>query len=129
KSMVAAGPALMSEEEYTDQTERALASEIVREKLFLKLEREIPFSTAVVVDKFEEDDDKKVICIPATIIVDRRSHQGIVIGARGKMLKDVGTAARIELEEMLGWKVFLELFVKVDPNWTRNPRRLQELGL
>ena len=129
KSMLPEGPALMSEEEYTDQTERTLAEEIVREKLFLKLEREIPFSTAVAVEAFSEDEEKKLIKIAATIIVDRESHKGIVIGAGGRMLKEVGTAARIELEEILGWKVFLELLVKVDRDWTRNPRKLQEMGL
>jgi GTP-binding protein Era len=129
KSMVPEGPALMSEEEYTDQSERTLAEEIIREKLFLKLEREIPFSTAVMVEAFSEDEKKKLIKIAATIIVDRESHKGIVIGAGGRMLKDVGTAARIELEEILGWKVFLELTVKLDRDWTRNPRKLQEMGL
>jgi GTP-binding protein Era len=129
KSMVPKGPALMSEEEYTDQSERTLAEEIIREKLFLKLEREIPFSTAVMVEAFGEDEEKKLIKIAATIIVDRESHKGIVIGAGGRMLKDVGTAARIELEEILGWKVFLELTVKLDRDWTRNPRKLQEMGL
>jgi GTPase len=129
KSMLPEGPALMSEEEYTDQTERTLAEEIIREKLFLKLEREIPFSTAVMVEAFSEDEEKKLIKIAATIIVDRESHKGIVIGAGGRMLKEVGTAARLELEEILGWKVFLELLVKVDRDWTRNPRKLQEMGL
>jgi len=129
KSMLPEGPALMSEEEYTDQTERTLAEEIIREKLFLKLEREIPFSTAVMVEAFSEDEEKKLIKIAATIIVDRESHKGIVIGAGGRMLKEVGTAARIELEEILGWKIFLELLVKVDRDWTRNPRKLQEMGL
>ncbi len=129
KSMLPEGPALMSEEEYTDQTERTLAEEIIREKLFLKLEREIPFSTAVVVEAFSEDEEKKLIKIAAIIIVDRESHKGIVIGAGGRMLKEVGTAARIELEEILGWKIFLELLVKVDRDWTRNPRKLQEMGL
>jgi len=129
KSMLPKGPALMSEEEYTDQSERTLAEEIVREKLFLKLEREIPFSTAVVVEAFSEEEEKKLIKIAATIVVDRESHKGIVIGAGGRMLKDVGTAARMELEEILGWRVFLELLVKVDRDWTRNPRKLHEMGL
>jgi len=129
KSMLPMGPALMSEDEYTDQTERMLAEEIVREKLFLKLEREIPFSSAVVVDAFSEDEERKLIKIAATIIVDRESHKGIVIGAGGRMLKEIGTAARLELEEILGWKVFLELLVKVERDWTKNPRKLTELGL
>jgi GTPase len=129
KSMLPVGPALMSEDEYTDQSERMLAEEIIREKLFLKLEREIPFSTAVMVEAFSEDEEKKLIKITAIIIVDRESHKGIVIGAGGRMLKEIGTAARVELEEILGWKVFLELLVKVERDWTKNPRKLHELGL
>ena len=97
--------------------------------MFLKLEREIPFSTAVVVEAFSEDEEKKLIKIAATIIVDRESHKGIMIGAGGGMLKEIGTAARLELEEILGWRVFLELLVKLERDWTRNPRKLQELGL
>jgi GTP-binding protein Era len=129
RAMLPESPALMSEEEYTDQTERALAEEIVREKIFLNLEREVPFSTAVTVDAFSEDPDKKLIKIAATIIVERDSHKGIMIGAGGAMLKEIGTAARLELEEILGWRVFLELHVKLERDWTRNPRKLQELGL
>jgi GTP-binding protein Era len=129
KSMLPEGPSLMAEDEYTDQTERVLAEEIVREKIFLHLEREIPFSTAVTVDAFSEDEEKKLIKIAATIIVERDSHKGIVIGAGGSKLKEIGTAARLELEEIFGWKVFLELHVKLERDWTRNPRKLQELGL
>jgi GTP-binding protein Era len=129
KPMLPAGPALMPEDEYTDQSERALAEEIIREKLFLELGQEIPFSTAVTVEQFTEDAAKKLIKISALVIVERESHKGIVIGAGGRMLKRVGTAARLELEEIFGWHVFLELRVKVERDWTRNPRKLQELGL
>ena len=93
----------------------------MREKFFLKLEHEIPFSTAVRFEDFSEDDEKKLIKIAATIIVDRESHKGIVIGAGGRMLKEIGTAARIELEKLLGWQVFLELLVKVDPRLDAQP--------
>lgn len=129
KPMLPQGPALMPEDEYTDQSERALAEEIIREKIFINLEQEIPFSTAVVVEQFTEEPEKKLIKISALIIVERESHKGIVIGAGGRMLKQVGTAARLELEEIFGWRVFLELRVKVERDWTRNPRKLQELGL
>lgn len=129
KPMLPQGPALMPEDEYTDQTERALAEEIIREKIFINLEQEIPFSTAVVVEQFTEEPAKKLIKISALIIVERDSHKGIVIGAGGRMLKQIGTAARLELEEIFGWRVFLELRVKVERDWTRNPRKLQELGL
>lgn len=129
KPMLPQGPALMPEDEYTDQSERALAEEIIREKIFINLEQEIPFSTAVVVEQFNEEPEKKLIKISALIIVERDSHKGIVIGAGGRMLKQIGTAARLELEEIFGWRVFLELRVKVERDWTRNPRKLQELGL
>lgn len=129
KPMLPQGPALMPEDEYTDQSERALAEEIIREKIFINLEQEIPFSTAVVVEQFTEEPAKKLIKISALIIVERDSHKGIVIGAGGRMLKQIGTAARLELEEIFGWRVFLELRVKVERDWTRNPRKLQELGL
>lgn len=129
KPMLPQGPALMPEDEYTDQSERALAEEIIREKIFINLEQEIPFSTAVVVEQFTEEPAKKLIKISALVIVERDSHKGIVIGAGGRMLKQIGTAARLELEEIFGWRVFLELRVKVERDWTRNPRKLQELGL
>jgi GTPase len=126
-AMLPAGPSLMPEDEYTDQSERALAEEIVREKIFLKLEQEVPFSTAVTVEEFTNDKD--LIRIGAVILVDRESHKGIVIGAGGQMLKQIGTAARLELEQIFGSRVFLQLHVKVDTDWTHNPRRLKELGL
>ena len=129
KPMLPAGPALMPEDEYTDQSERALAEELIREKIFINLEQEIPFSTAVVVEQFVEEPEKKLIKIAALIIVERDSHKGIVIGSGGRMLKEIGTAARLELEEIFGWRVFLELHVRIERDWTRNPRRLQELGL
>lgn len=129
KSMLPEGPALMPEDEYTDQTERMLAEEVIREKIFLKLEQEIPFSTAVQVENFVEEPAKNLVRISAGIIVERESHKGIVIGAGGRMLKEIGTAARLELEEILGRRVFLELRVRVERDWTKNPRKLQEFGL
>jgi GTPase len=129
KAMLPEGPALMPEDEYTDETERALAAELIREKLLLKVRDEIPFSTAVVVERFIEEPEKKLVRVSAVIIVERDSHKGIVIGAGGRMLKEIGTAARLELEEVLGRRVFLELFVRVERGWTKNPRKLKELGL
>ncbi len=129
KAMLPEGPALMPEDEYTDQTERMLAAEVIREKVFLKLRQEIPFSTAVKVEQFSEEPERKLVRISAVIVVEREPHKGIVIGAGGLMLKEIGTAARLELEKLLGCRVFLELFVKVERDWTRNPRRLEELGL
>ena len=78
--------------------------------------------------QFTEDEERKLVRIAATIIVDRDSHKGMMIGAGGRMLKQIGTAARLELEEILGWRVFLELHVKVERNWTRDPRKLARWG-
>ena len=102
KRMLPESPALMSPDEYTDQTERMIAEEIVREKIFLKMRQEIPFSTAVKVEKFEDDEERKLKRIAATVVVDRESHKGMLIGAGGATLKEIGTAARLELEEILG---------------------------
>ncbi len=129
KSLLPEGPSLMPEDEYTDQSERMLAGEIIREKLFLKVHEEIPFTSAVRVEQFVEEPERKLIRISALIVVERDSHKAIVIGAGGRMIKEIGTAARLELEEILGSKVFLELHVKVDPHWTRNLRKLEEMGI
>jgi GTPase len=129
RPMLRAGPPLMTEDEYTDQTERMLAEEVIREKIFLRMRQEIPFSTAVKVASFEDLPERKLKRIAAVIIVERDSHKGMVIGAGGRMLKEIATAARVELEEILGSRVFLEIVVKVDPDWTKNPRKVAEYGL
>jgi GTP-binding protein Era len=129
KRMLPEGPSMMPEDEYTDQSERMLAAEVIREKLFLKVHEEVPFSSAVRVEQFAEEPERKLIRIAALIVVERDSHKAIVIGAGGRMIKEIGTAARLELEEMLGSRVFLELHVKVDPHWTRNLRKLEEMGI
>jgi len=122
-------PRYFTEGEYTDQSERFLASEIVREKVFLLTREEIPYGVAVTIDEFTEKEEKNLIVIAATIHTDRDSHKGILIGKRGAMLKEIGRQAREELEALLGCRIFLELFVRVDANWTRNPNLLTEMGL
>jgi GTP-binding protein Era len=129
KKMLPVSPALMSPDEYTDQTERMLAGEIVREKIFLTMRQEIPFSTEVRVEDFEDDALRKLRKIRATVVVERESHKGMLIGAGGRTLKEIGTAARLELEKLLDSKVFLEITVKVERDWTRDPRKLAEFGL
>jgi GTPase len=129
KRMLPESPSLMADDEYTDQTERMIAEEVVREKIFLAMRQEIPFSTAVVVEQFVEEPERRLAKIAATIIVDRDSHKGMVIGAGGQKLKEIGTSARLELEDILGRRVFLELRVKVEKGWTGDPRKLKELGL
>jgi GTPase len=129
KQMLPPSPPLMPGEEFTDQTERMLAEEIVREQIFLKMREEVPFSTAVRVEAFAEDAERGGLRrIAALIVVERDSHKGMLIGAGGRTLKDIGTRARIELERMLGARVFLELHVKVERGWTRDARKVAELG-
>ncbi|MDO8434839.1 MAG: GTPase Era [Candidatus Binatus sp.] len=128
KRLLPLSPALMPEDEYTDQTERMIAEEIVREKIFLKMRQEVPFSTAVRVDEFVEEAERNLKKIRATVIVDRESHKGMLIGAGGRTMKEIATAARIELEQLLGAKVFLEVIVKVERNWTQDPRKIAEFG-
>jgi GTP-binding protein Era len=118
---------LMPADEYTDQSERLLSEEIIREKLFIAMRQEIPFSTAVSIEHFS--DEQGLTRISAVIIVERDSHKGMVIGAGGRMLKEIGTQARLELEQLLGRRIFLELNVKVEKGWTSDPRKLKELGL
>jgi GTP-binding protein Era len=123
------GPQYFTEGEHTDQSERFLASEIVREKVFLLTREEIPYGVAVTIDEFTEKEEKNLIVIAATIHTERDSHKGILIGKHGSMLKEFGKQAREELESLLGCRIFLELFVRVDPGWTQNPQALTEMGL
>ena len=123
------GEPFFTEGEYTDQSERFLASELVREKVFLLTREEIPYGVAVTIDEFIEKEEKNLIVISATIHTERDSHKGILIGKRGAMLKEIGKQAREELEALLGCRIFLELFVRVDPNWTQNPHLFIEMGL
>ena len=120
------GPMYFPEDVLTDVPERFIVAEIVREKVFIFTKEEIPYSVAVVVDRFEEK--KKIISITATINVERDSQKGIVIGKGGAMLKRIGTAAREDIERLLGSKVFLELFVRVQKEWTKKPGALKEFG-
>lgn len=128
KDILPEGPKYFPEDIITDQPERFIVSEIVREKVFQFTKDEIPYSVAVVVDKFEEKKGGALISISATINVERDSQKGIIIGKAGAMLKRIGSAARHDIENLLGTKVFLELFVRVQENWTRSPGRLKDFG-
>ncbi len=112
------GPAYFPRDHVTDQPERFLAGELVREKILHATRDEIPHSVAVVVDKWEEDG--RLTRIAASIFVERESQKGILIGSRGAMLKKIGTEARLEMESLFGRKIFLELFVKVRPKWRQS---------
>ncbi len=123
------GPALYANDELTDQSERVLAQEIVREQLFLCTHQEVPYATAAVIEEFAEKPEKQLLVIKAVIYVERPSQKAILIGERGSRLKQIGQAARLQLEAFFGCKVFLELFVKVAKGWTNSPKILKELGL
>ena len=120
-----AGEAFFPDDQITDQPERFLVSEIIREKAIDLTYHEVPHALAVVVDRFEET--PKILRIHATLNVERDSQKKILIGHKGEMLKKVGTAARKELEKLLGTKIFLEMFVKVLPGWRENPAKVREL--
>ena len=121
------GPCYYDADALTDQTERMLAQEVVREQVLLQTRDEIPYAVAVVVDTFEEKRDLAVIA--ATIHVERASQKGILIGERGARIKEIGRGARLELERILGRRVYLELFVRVQEEWTKREALLKEFGL
>lgn len=114
------------EDEYTDQSSRFIAAEYVREKILQKTRQEVPHATAVVVDGWEDRPDG-LAHVSASIIVDKDSQRAILLGKHGSFIKEIGTEARIDLEQMLGQKVFLELHVRVQEGWRQNPRMLHEL--
>jgi GTPase len=119
------GPAYFPPDQVTDQPERFLAAEMIREKILLETKQEVPHSVAVLIDHWEEG--KKLTRISATIFVERSGQKAIVIGSKGSALKQIGTLARHDIEQMLGRKVFLELFVKVQENWRQSPEFLSQL--
>lgn len=119
------GPRYFPKDQITDQPERFLAAEIIREKMLMLLGQEVPYATAVMIEKWEEK--PKLTRIAAAIFCEREGQKAIVIGKGGAMLKKIGTNARYELEKMLGTKVFLELFVKVQSGWSESRGFLNEL--
>jgi len=123
------GPRYYPADELTDEPERAIVAEIVREKVMMATREEVPYAIAVSVDAFEEKPEKHVVVITATIHVARDSQKPIVIGERGARLKTIGQSARRDIEALLGTRVFLELFVRVQENWTSQPARLRDFGL
>jgi len=126
-SSVGRGEARFPKEDYTTQPERFLASELVREKVLQHTSEELPYTTAVNVERFEEDAESGMITIYATIYVERASQKGIIVGKQGSMIKRIGTEARKELESILGTKVFLDLHVAVHEDWREDERFLGEL--
>jgi GTP-binding protein Era len=120
-----AGPAYFPEDQITDQPARFMAAEIIREQVLLNTSEEIPYATTVIVDTFEEG--QRLTRIASTIYCERQGQKGILVGKGGQMLKKIGTAARMQIERMLGTKVFLELYVKAEPGWRDSRRFVEEL--
>lgn len=126
KNMLPEHPAYYPKDEMTDRSERFFASEIIREKIFLNYEQEIPYSTEVSIESFKEEE--KIIRIRAVLFVERDSQKGILIGKAGSSLKKVGTEARKDLEAFFGKQVFLETHVKVADNWRKEKDKLKRFG-
>jgi GTPase len=123
------GDSLYPEDYLTDQPERTLVAETVREKILQHTRAELPFSTAVVVDKFDEEERERMLRLYCTIFVEHDSQKAIVIGRGGEMIKRIGTEARKDLEETFETRVFLDLRVKVNPDWRNDDRALDDLGV
>jgi len=124
--LLPASEAYYDKAEFTDKSERFFVSEIIREKILLNYKKEIPYSVEVIINSFKEEE--KIIKIQADILVERDSQKGIIIGAKGALLKKTGTMARKEMEQFFNKQVFLELFVKVDKDWRSNENRLKNFG-
>ena len=121
-------PALFPEDMVSDQPERQIVAEIVREKLLTLLDKEVPHGTAIEIEKFSERADSDVLDIGAVIYCERKSHKGIIIGKNGAMLKKVGAMARADIEEMLGCRVYLQLWVKVKEGWRDSVGLIRNFG-
>jgi GTP-binding protein Era len=122
------GPQYYPEDQVTDHPERFIITELIREKVLHLTREEIPHSVAVVMDTLERRENNQAIFVGATIIVERDSQKGIVIGKQGSMLKEVGKRARVDIEALLGSKVFLELWVKVQKDWRNKASQLRDYG-
>ena len=122
------GPEYFPEDMMTDRSERFIAAEIIREQIILLVRQEVPYTLAVVVESFQEVEKSNLLRLQAVINVEKDSHKGILIGRKGAMLKQIGTAARLSLEKFFATRVYLELFVKVRPGWTKDAKILREFG-
>ncbi|NJK61190.1 MAG: GTPase Era, partial [Oscillatoriales cyanobacterium SM2_1_8] len=120
------GPCYFPPDTLTDRPERFVMGELIREQVLLLTREEVPHSVAVAIDRVVEE--PKLTRVLATIVVERTSQKAILIGAQGQMLKEIGSRARLQMQALVGTKVFLELFVKVVPKWRSSPSRLADLG-
>ena len=128
KNNLPEGPMYYDKDSVTDQPIRQIVQELIREKALINLSDELPHGIAITIEKFKERQDKNLIDIDATIIVEKKSHKGMVIGKKGSMIKKIGTDARIDIEQLLDAKVNLKLWVKIDEEWRNKDSRLRYLG-
>jgi GTP-binding protein Era len=128
KKRLSPGPQFFPLDMVTDKSEAFLIAEIIREKIYYVAKEELPYSSAVVVENLEEDDERDLLTVRAVIYVEKASQKGIIIGKRGTLIKRIGRDARFEIEKMFSVKVYLELFVKVERNWSSDARSLRKLG-
>lgn len=128
KKRLSKGHQLFPPDMRTDKSQEFLIAEIIREKIYYETRQELPYSSAVTVERLEEDPERDLINVMAIIYVEKASQKGIIIGKNGRMIKRIGTNARIEIERIFSAKVYLELFVKVEKNWSGDTRSLRKLG-
>jgi GTP-binding protein Era len=122
------GPQFFPSDMITDRSEDFLIAEIIREKIYHETRKELPYSSGVVVEALDEDSKRNLLTVTAVIYVETQSQKGIIIGKHGSMIKGIGRKARMDLERIFSIKVYLELFVKVEKNWSRDSRSLRRLG-
>lgn len=128
RALLPEGPRYFPEEMMTDRSERFIAAETIREKITLRTQKEIPYASAVVVDTFKEDEARNLIRIQATIHVEKDSQKAILIGKGGSMLKEIGRLARLDMERFFAARIYLELFVRVQKDWSKDAKMLREFG-
>ena len=128
-NLLPVGPRFYPQDIPTDATERFIVAEIIREKIFLLTGQEIPYSTAVVIESFKEDEKRSLVTIHATIVVEKASQKSIVIGKKGSKIQQIGKKSRQDIEKLLAQQVLLKLWVKVHKNWTSDMRFIRDLGL
>jgi len=128
KKRLSPGPQLFPPDMLTDRSEEFLIAEIIREKIYYETREELPYCSAVMVERLEEDSERNLLTVMAVIYVEKASQKGMIIGKDGRMIKRIGTNARMEIERIFSLKVYLELFVKVEKKWGSNTRSLRRLG-
>ena len=130
KEIIPTSPPYYPKDQFTDKSERFFVEEIIREKILILYQKEVPYSVQVVIDEWRDavSKNEKLIYIQANIFISRKSQKHILIGSKGEMIKKLGTLARKDIEEFLGTKVFLELLVKELEDWRNDEKTLKKLG-